>query len=99
MPFIPGAEELARDGVAPGGTHRNLSSVEPDVSWQDSIDDVQKVLLADAQTSGGLLIAVEPEKLDDLLAALAGNGVATRAVVGRITGHEDSDRPAIAVVA
>ena len=58
MPFINGAEELARDGVAPGGTHRNLSSVEPDVVWADSIDDVQKVLLADAQTSGGLLIAV-----------------------------------------
>ena len=99
MPFINGAEELARDGVAPGGTHRNLSSVEPDVVWADSIDDVQKVLLADAQTSGGLLIAVAPQKLNDLLAALAANGVATRAVVGCITAHEDADSPAISVVA
>ena len=99
MPFINGAEDLARDGVAPGGTHRNLASVEPDVEWADSIDDVQKVLLADAQTSGGLLISVAPEKLDDLLAALAANGVATRAVVGCITEHKEADRPAISVVA
>ena len=99
LPFIAGAEELARDGVAPGGTHRNLSSVEPDVSWADSIDDVQKILLADAQTSGGLLIAVAPEKLNDLLDTLAANGVATRAVVGRITEHEDADSPAISVAA
>ena len=99
LPFIAGAEELARDGVAPGGTHRNLSSVEPDVSWADSIDDVQKILLADAQTSGGLLIAVAPEKLQNLLAALSANGVETRAVVGRITALKDADIPAISVVA
>jgi selenide,water dikinase len=99
IPFIAGAEELARDGVAPGGTHRNLSSVEPDVVWADSIDDIQKVLLADAQTSGGLLIAVAPDKLDYLLEALADKGVSTRAVVGRITEHEDADRPAISVIA
>ena len=99
VPFISGAEELAREGVAPGGTHRNLSSVEPDVSWADSIDDVQKVLLADAQTSGGLLIAVAPEKLQYLLAALSANGVETREVVGRITGLKDASGPAISVVA
>jgi selenide,water dikinase len=68
------------------------------VSWVDSIDDVQKVLLADAQTSGGLLIAVAADKLDDLLKALAANGVETRAVVGRITAHEDADSPAISVI-
>ena len=63
IPFIPGATQLAEDGVAPGGTHRNLSSLDADVSWDDSITDVQKILLADAQTSGGLLIAV-PRGLD-----------------------------------
>ena len=99
VPFIDGAEKLARDGVAPGGTHRNLSSVEPDVVWADSIGDVQKVLLADAQTSGGLLISVAPQKLNDLLEALAANCVATRAVVGCITEHKEADRPAISVVA
>ncbi len=99
VPFIAGAEELAHQGVAPGGTHRNLSSVEPDVEWSASISEVQKLLLADAQTSGGLLIAVEPEKLDDLLAALAANCVTTRAVVGRITEHQEADRPAISVIA
>ena len=58
IPFIAGAQELAEQGVAPGGTHRNLESLEPDVTWDDSVTEIQKLLLADAQTSGGLLISV-----------------------------------------
>ena len=52
------ARNWPKQGVAPGGTHRNLESLEPDVTWDDSITDIQKLLLADAQTSGGLLISV-----------------------------------------
>jgi selenide,water dikinase len=43
-----------------------------------------QLLLADAQTSGGLLIAVPPARLDALLAALAGRDVAIRAVIGEL---------------
>ena len=70
--------------MAPGGTHRNLDSLEADVSWDDSITDVQKILLADAQTSGGLLIAVSDEKTGALLSALESHGVGTRPI-GSIT--------------
>ena len=90
IPFIPGAAQLAEDGVAPGGTHRNLDSLKNDVSWEESITDVQKILLADAQTSGGLLIAVEEGKTSALLEALENHGIQTRAVVGRVTAGKDA---------
>ena len=73
--FIEGAVALAESGVAPGGTHRNLQSLEGDVSWDGAISDVEKILLADAQTSGGLLISVNPNKTAALLAALNERGL------------------------
>ena len=75
IPFIEGAVALAESGVAPGGTHRNLQSLEGDVSWDGAISDVEKILLADAQTSGGLLISVRPNKTAALLAALNERGL------------------------
>ena len=75
IPFIEGAVALAESGVAPGGTHRNLQSLEGDVSWDGAISDVEKILLADAQTSGGLLISVNPNKTAALLAALNERGL------------------------
>ena len=99
IPFIPGARDLAEQGVAPGGTHRNLDSLAPDVIWDDSVTDIQKVLLADAQTSGGLLISVPDAATDSLLDALEEHGVATRAVIGSISERDDSDGPSIRVVA
>ena len=75
IPFIEGAVALAESGVAPGGTHRNLQSLEGDVAWDGAISDVEKILLADAQTSGGLLISVRPNKTAALLAALNERGL------------------------
>ena len=62
-PVHSGRVRIGRKRRRPGGTHRNLDSLEADVAWDDSITDVQKILLADAQTSGGLLIAVSDERL------------------------------------
>ena len=98
IPFIPGAAQLAEDGVAPGGTHRNLDSLQADVSWDDSMTDVQKILLADAQTSGGLLISVADEATGALLSALRTRGVETRAVIGHIAEY-GGEGPAIHVAA
>ena len=58
IPVLPGARELLDNGVAPGGTHRNLSSVEDAVTWAESLTDNDRLLLCDAQTSGGLLMSV-----------------------------------------
>ena len=67
--FLPGALELARDGVVPGGTGRNHEFVAPWVSWGD-LSQPEQLALADAQTSGGLLIATrEPSALEAALGA------------------------------
>ena len=89
-PMLPHAVELAEEGVAPGGTLRNLDNVSPSVEWADDISDVEKILLCDAQTSGGLLMATSPDKCDALLEALARRGV-EGAVVGGIT--EAAEKP------
>lgn len=84
-PVLPGVVELLAQGVAPGGTHRNEAGVADYVEWDASVTDNERLILCDAQTSGGLLISVPEERLPQLLSALETRGVGTRAVVGRIT--------------
>ncbi len=97
VPVFDGVRELLAEDIAPGGTRRNLRSLDGVVRWHASIDETTKLLLSDAQTSGGLLIAVAPEKQDRLLRALEVGGVATRAVVGNILDADALDGHAIAV--
>lgn len=85
FPLLPGAWELLEAGIAPGGTHRNLDSVTESVQWHPELTDNQKIMLCDAQTSGGLLISVTQARLPELLSRLEAAGVTTRAVVGEIT--------------
>ena len=85
LPVLPGTRELLDQGVAPGGTHRNLSSVEDAVTWDAALADLDKLLLCDAQTSGGLLMSVPAGKADALVAALRDHGAACAAIVGRVT--------------
>lgn len=88
VPVLPGALALIEAGVAPGGTHRNIEAVAGSVRWTSSFSKADQVLLSDAQTSGGLLIAVEPGKLPRLLAALRERGVRVAAVIGEVLAGE-----------
>ena len=97
IPVLPGVRELLAEGIAPGGTHRNLDSVDPIVAWDPSIDEHGKLLLSDAQTSGGLLISVAREKLDRLIGELEARGVETRSVVGSIVDEATLDGKRIEV--
>jgi selenide,water dikinase len=87
VPVIHGVRELAKLGV-PGGTRANLKYVSEKMSWAEGITEEEKLILADAQTSGGLLIAVALEKLDALIAGLAARGVETRMVIGEVVPGE-----------
>ncbi len=87
VPLIPEAWELAEKGIAPGGTQRNLASLKDSVAWEGDIQEAMKVLLADAQTSGGLLISVEVEKVDRLMAALGEHGVVGARVIGEVVAE------------
>ena len=72
--FLPGAKLYAEDGVIPGGTRRNLEWVEHQID-AGSYDETDLLLLADAQTSGGLIFGVEKTKSDAVCAELNQSGV------------------------
>ena len=84
IPTLPGVIELLSDGIAPGGTHRNLESCADFVSWGDKIQETDKLLMCDPQTSGGLLISIPSDSVDSLLNDLSGRGVSA-SVVGDVT--------------
>jgi selenium donor protein len=84
LPWLPGAEELARRGVVPGGTRRNLEYAEPLTRWRAEFEDWEQLLVADAQTSGGLLLAVPAAEAEALVADLEARRTPAAAVVGRI---------------
>jgi len=84
VPVMQSARELVRRGICPGGTKRNLDYYAPNIQWHSRIEEHDRLLLADAQTSGGLLISVPASRAAALVHALAQRGVATRAVIGEI---------------
>jgi selenide,water dikinase len=85
VPVLEEAWELARQEVVPGGTRRNLAAVAPFVDWSERLSSVDQLVLADAQTSGGLLIAVEPSAAQALLDELTTRGVTSARRIGTFT--------------
>jgi selenide,water dikinase len=86
IPVLPETAEWARAGLVPGGTQDNLAHATPHVTWDEAIPQVERLILCDAQTSGGLLISLPEERATDLLAELRGSGVTHAAWIGRVTG-------------
>ena len=84
IPLIQGVFELAQKGFIPGGTKRNLDHVTPNVNFSKNISQEQKYLLADAQTSGGLLISVPKDKAEDLQNLLMENQCLSSSVIGQV---------------
>ncbi|NNL48995.1 MAG: selenide, water dikinase SelD [Acidimicrobiia bacterium] len=86
VPILDGVRAHVEAGRVPGGTRRNLAAVTDRVDWGE-VDEVDQIILADAQTNGGLLMAVAPEKEAQLVDALGDAGVAGIAI-GHITGSD-----------
>jgi selenide,water dikinase len=70
--------------IVPGGTLRNLDFARPRMRVLPGVSPDDEVLVADAQTSGGLLIAVAADEVDRLLAALASAKTPAAAVIGEV---------------
>lgn len=85
LPFLPHARNMAGRGLIPGGTKRNLEAAEARVEWAPDLSETDRVLAADAQTSGGLLLAVPAESEAALLAALREERTPVAVTVGRVT--------------
>jgi len=92
LPVLAQAESLAADGVAPGGTRRNLEDSKG-VVW-DGITEAEQLICTDAQTSGGLLLAVPSGQLDSILEGLHSTNGPAAAHIGRLV---DGDPGAITV--
>lgn len=84
VPLLDFAPGLAAEGLVPGGSRRNLAYVEADVRFAAEVDEPTRLLLCDAQTSGGLLLAVPPDQESALLARLHARGVARAARIGEL---------------
>ncbi len=96
VPVLAAARRYVGEGMAPGGTHANWRFLADWVTWADDVTKDEQLLLADAQTSGGLLIAVAPDRAKALVAELVARGTPVAAVVGEIVagpaGHMDVTR-------
>ncbi len=88
VPLLAGARAFAAAGLCPGGSRRNLAYAAPNCVFADALAETDRLLLADAQTSGGLLLAVPAQRADELQAALRAAGVAVVAAIGTIEAAE-----------
>jgi selenide,water dikinase len=89
VPVLPGVLDLLHQGYVAGGTQRNLSAAQKWTRWHPDVSAETQILLCDAQTSGGLLIALPPERVDALLDALRARG-AEGTVIGEMTRAGDT---------
>lgn len=84
VPVLDFARAFAKQGKVPGGTKRNLAWVEPVTRFSKDVAEHEKLILCDAQTSGGLLIAVPKERETELLRDLERRGTPAAASIGEL---------------
>ena len=95
VPLLTQAAALAQQGFVTGASHRNWSSYGGDVTVPAEIPEWRRHLLTDPQTSGGLLVAVAPERGAAVLATIRTSGCSFACIVG----HAEEGVPAIKVAA
>ncbi|MCX7659324.1 MAG: selenide, water dikinase SelD [Caldimonas manganoxidans] len=88
VPLLEGARELAARGFITGASGRNWASYGASVDLPQGFDDIERALLTDPQTSGGLLAACAPEVVDEVLGIFGRHGFEAATVVGRIEAGE-----------
>jgi selenide,water dikinase len=84
VPVLSGARELAAEGVITGASGRNWSSYGGDVALASDVGDVERALLTDPQTSGGLLVACAPQAAGEVLELFLREGFEGVSAIGEI---------------
>lgn len=88
LPIFPKVLDLIRDGVTDAGVGMNRNSFENNIRIDESVPPVYGILLYGSETSGGLLIAIEDNKAENLVRNLHNKGVEAAAIVGEVTADE-----------
>ena len=89
MPFHPEAWDLAAMGLIPAGAYRNRDYAEKGVTVRGNVSRTMQDLLYDPQTSGGLLMAVDPADAEACLRELR-DSIPAAAQVGYVTGKDEN---------
>lgn len=89
LPLLPDTLELAQKGVYSGANEKNADYVADRVTFAATVPEEIKAILYDAQTSGGLLMAIPAEEVEAVVADLKARGCLAAAVVGKITERSD----------
>jgi cysteine desulfurase len=87
VPFFEEASNFAAASVVPGGTLNNLAFYSRSVTWDEEISEITRIILCDAQTSGGLLCAVPGDEKDQIIRDLKNAGIQSAAHIGNCTGR------------
>ncbi len=92
VPVLPGARELAAGGSVTGASGRNWAGYGSQVQLPRDFPEVERALLTDPQTSGGLLVTCEPHALESVLAAFRRHGFDAAAEIGEVAVADDGPR-------
>lgn len=87
VPVLPRVKELAENGAVPGGTKNNFNYLKADVTYADTLDQIDKWILCDAVTSGGLLLSVAKADAEKLVADLQDKNVDAHVIGEVIDGN------------
>ena len=90
LKFLPGTEQLAQQDNIPGGTKRNLSYASQFTHFAESITELHQLMIADSQTSGGLLIALPQERADKFLINYNDKASITAFQIGKVTEKSET---------
>jgi selenide,water dikinase len=90
IPVMDKVLELIEMGCIPGAAFRNLEFAEKDSHFDPALNYNHKMLVADAQTSGGMLISAPQEKANQILADLIGAGYPFAALIGEVVKKTDN---------
>lgn len=89
VPILPGARELAAAGCVTGASGRNWAGYGSQVRLPAGFSEVERALLTDPQTSGGLLVSCDPGALDDVLEVFSEHGFAAASEIGEVRAAKD----------
>ena len=90
LKFLPGTEQLAQQDNIPEGTKRNLSYASQFTHFAESITELHQLMIADSQTSGGLLIALPQERADKFLINYNDKASITAFQIGKVTEKSET---------